>query len=134
MEYTTLGNGHWSFGGNHHRILQLGQTSSLEPGKEEKMISLGFIKGALFGLFFGIVNFWLLSRIVEGMLRRGQVRAWKTGVYFILKMTFLIVTIGLILWKGYVTPLAFSVGFTISLVGGIIKKARETKTKSQNNN
>jgi hypothetical protein len=81
-----------------------------------------FIISALTGFFFGAINFWLLSRIVRGLVQGEQVRKWKTGLYFFLKMTVLFVTIGLILRKGYVTPLPFLAGFTVSLVSGIIYK------------
>lgn len=74
------------------------------------------------GLFFGAANLWLLSRVVAGMVHADRVPQWKTATFFITKMILIFVTIGLILWKGYVTPLAFLGGFTISLVLGIILK------------
>ena len=76
--------------------------------------------GVLAGLIFGGLNFWFLARIVGGLVRAEEVRKWKTGLFFFLKMTLIFVTIGLIIKKGYVSPLAFLGGFTVSLVVGII--------------
>ena len=78
--------------------------------------SLAFVAG----LFFGGLNFWLLTRVVAGMVLSGEIPRWKTGLFFFGKMTLLFVILGLILWKGYVTPLPFLGGFTVSLVAGII--------------
>ena len=72
------------------------------------------------GIVFGALNFWFLTRIIVGMVRAQEVARWKTALYFLGKMTLLFVTIGLILKKGYVSPLAFLGGFTVSLVVGII--------------
>lgn len=92
-------------------------------------MSLIWIKGIFAGLLFGLLNFWFLTRIVNGMLRKEKVPAWKTGVFFLGKLLLIGATIGLLLWKGYVSPLPFLVGFTVSLVGGIAKKMRDTKTQ-----
>lgn len=80
-------------------------------------------QGALAGLVFGFVNFWLLTRIVRGMVQADKVKPWKTFLSFIAKMALLAVTIGLILKKGYVSPLPFLGGFTASLVAAISVKA-----------
>lgn len=71
------------------------------------------------GLIFGAANFWLLGRIIRGMVRAGEFPKWKTALYFVGKMLLLFVILGLILWKGYVTPLPFLGGFTVSLVLGL---------------
>lgn len=76
--------------------------------------------GSVFvGLLFGGLNFWLLVRIIRGMVRAGEFPKWKTALYFVGKMLLLFVILGLILWKGYVTPLPFLGGFTVSLVLGL---------------
>ncbi len=77
------------------------------------------IPGLLTGLVFGALNFWLLIRVVRGLVRAEEVSKWKTGFFVAAKMAFLLLTIGLILWKRYVSPLPFVGGFTISLVAGI---------------
>ncbi len=77
------------------------------------------MKSFIVGLVFGGFNLWLLERIVAGMLRGREIPAWKTGAFFLGKMTLLFVTIGLLLWRGHVTPLAFLGGFTVSLVAGL---------------
>lgn len=74
----------------------------------------------LVGIVFGGANFWLLTRIIAGMIRSAEIPRWKTTLYFFGKMTLLFLILGLILWKGYVTPLPFLGGFTVSLVVGII--------------
>ena len=86
----------------------------------------------LVGILFGAANFWLLTRIIRGMVRSQELKKWKTGLYFLGKMTLLFVTIGLILRKGYVTPLQFLGGFTVSLIGGlaVIIYRGQTPTKS----
>jgi len=71
------------------------------------------------GAVFGGLNFWLLSRIVRALVDSENVKKWKTGLYFVLKMALLLTTFGLILRKGYVSPLPFLAGFTVSLVIGI---------------
>lgn len=74
----------------------------------------------LAGLIIGGGNFWLLTRVIAGMVGAGEVPKWKTAVFFFGKMTLLFVILGLILWKGYVTPLPFLGGFTVSLAAGIL--------------
>ena len=71
------------------------------------------------GLLFGGLNFWFLVRIIAGMVKAAETPKWKTALFFFGKMTLLFVTIGLILWRGYVTPLPFLGGFTVSLFVGI---------------
>ena len=88
--------------------------------------SLAFVAG----LFFGGLNFWLLTRVVVGMALAGEIPKWKTGLFFFGKMTLLFVILGLILWKGYVTPLPFLGGFTVSLVAGIAIMIWRGKEKS----
>ena len=80
-------------------------------------------QGVAAGLVFGLLNFWLLTRIVRGMVNSEKVSKWKTPLYFLIKITLLILTIGLILKKGYVSPLPFVAGFTVSLIAGIAWKA-----------
>jgi ATP synthase I subunit len=80
-------------------------------------------QGVAAGIVFGVVNFWLLTRIVKGMVASETVSKWKTPLFFILKIGLLILTIGLILEKRYVSPLPFLAGFTVSLVLGIAWKA-----------
>lgn len=70
------------------------------------------------GILFGGLNFWLLYRIVMA-LTRGERKKWKIPLYIIGKMVLLLVTMGLILWRGYVSPLPFLGGFTFSLIAGI---------------
>lgn len=78
------------------------------------------VSSLISGAVFGGINFWFLVRIVRGMTGRKEVPRWKTAAFFFGKMTLLFVTIGLILWRGHVTPLPFLGGFTISLVIGIV--------------
>ena len=80
-------------------------------------------QGASVGLVFGAVNFWLLIRIVRGMMQSEKIKPWKTFLSFIAKLALLGLTIGLLLKKGYVSPLPFVAGFTVSLVAGIAWKA-----------
>lgn len=87
------------------------------------------LKGMIVGVVFGAVNFWLLLRIVHGMVHAEKVAKWKTPLYFIAKLTLLGLTIGLILKKGYVSPLPFLAGFTVSLVAGIAYKALASPSK-----
>ena len=86
------------------------------------------IVSGLMGLLFGVANFWFLTRIVTGMIRAETVKKWKTALFFVLKMTLLFVTIGLILKKGYVSPLPFLGGFTVSLIGGILWRLQKGST------
>jgi hypothetical protein len=79
--------------------------------------------GVLAGLAFGAVNFWLLIRIVRGMTQSENIKPWKTFLFFIVKIALLGLTIGLLLKKGYVSPLPFLAGFTVSLAAGIGLKA-----------
>ncbi len=72
------------------------------------------------GIVFGGLNFWLLTRIIAGLIHSEKVKRWQTALFFFGKITLLFLTIGLILWKGYVTPLPFLGGFTVSLVMGIL--------------
>jgi hypothetical protein len=76
-------------------------------------------QGVLAGLAFGAVNFWLLIRIVRGMVQSETIKPWKTFLSFAVKMALLALTIGLLLKKGYVSPLPFVAGFTVSLVLGV---------------
>lgn len=87
------------------------------------------LKGVIVGAVFGLVNFWLLLRIVHGMVHAEKVAKWKTPLYFITKLALLGLTIGLILKKGYVSPLPFLAGFTVSLVAGIAFKAMDSRHK-----
>ncbi len=80
-------------------------------------------KGVIVGVVFGALNFWLLTQIVRGMTHSEKIKKWKLPVYFLLKIALLIGTIGLILQKGYVSPLPFLAGFTVSLVLGVSFKA-----------
>lgn len=80
-------------------------------------------QGVLAGLVFGAVNFWLLIRIVRGMVQSERIKPWKTFLSFIAKIALLALTIGLLLKKGYVSPLPFLAGFTVSLAAGIALKA-----------
>jgi hypothetical protein len=56
---------------------------------------------------FGLVNFWLLARIVRGMVQAEKVKKWKTLLFFFLKIGLIVLIIGLILEKAYVSPLPF---------------------------
>ncbi len=71
------------------------------------------------GGVFGALNFWLLSRIVRGISKPEGTKPWKVGLLFFVKMVLLLGTFGLILKKGYVSPLPFLAGFTASLIVGI---------------
>lgn len=84
-------------------------------------MTVGVKESALVGIVFGGVNLWLLARIVIGLTRSASshTKHWKTGLFFLLKMVLLALTLGLILWKGYVTPLPFLGGFTVSLIVGL---------------
>lgn len=75
------------------------------------------------GLAFGIANFWLLSRIVQGITKPEGVKKWKIALLFSLKMGLLAGIFVLILKKGYVSPLPFLAGFTVSLIFGVAIKA-----------
>jgi hypothetical protein len=75
--------------------------------------------GGFVGIAFGLVNFWLLARIVRGMVQAEKVKKWKTLVYFLIKIGFLILIIGLLLEKAYVSPLPFLGGFTVSLIASV---------------
>lgn len=77
------------------------------------------ILGVVVGLVFGALNFWLMTRIVQRLVQEEAGKKWKTGLFFFFKIALLLVTIGLILRKGYVTPLPFLAGFTASLIAGI---------------
>ena len=72
------------------------------------------------GAVFGGINFWFLVRIVKGITGGKEIQKGKILFFFFGKMALLFVTIGLILWRGYVAPLPFLGGFTISLVIGIV--------------
>lgn len=74
----------------------------------------------LAGVVFGGINFWFLVRIVKGITGGREIPKGRILFLFFGKMALLFVTIGLILWRGYVTPLPFLGGFTISLVIGIL--------------
>jgi hypothetical protein len=80
-------------------------------------------QGVLAGLAFGVVNFWLLIRIVRGMVESQKIKPWKTFLSFAVKIALLALTIGLLLKKSYVSPLPFLAGFTVSLVLGVSFKA-----------
>lgn len=84
------------------------------------------------GLIFGALNLWLLSRVVFGLIQSEKVKLWKTMALFLLKMTLVFVTIGLILKKGYVSPLPFLGGFSVSLVVGIGILLLRNKGRKQN--
>lgn len=90
-------------------------------------------QGALAGLVFGAVNFWLLVRIVRGMVQSETLKPWKTFLSFALKIALLALTIGLLLKKGYVSPLPFVAGFTVSLVLGVAVVALKTSKNSPEN-
>lgn len=75
--------------------------------------------GGLGGIAFGLLNFWLLARIVRGMVQAETVKKWKTLLYFLIKITLMILIIGLLLKKSYVSPLPFLAGFTVSLIAAI---------------
>jgi hypothetical protein len=85
--------------------------------------------GLLIGIIFGALNFWLLIRIVTGLVRSDEVSKSKTAFLFAIKMILLAGIIGLILWKRYVSPLSFVGGFTISLIGGIFWQMFPKKEK-----
>jgi hypothetical protein len=85
----------------------------------EILVSREMAGSVMVGVVFGGINFWLLARIVGGMIQSETVSPWKTAVFFLLKMTFLFATIVLLLKKGYVSPLPFLGGFTLILIVGI---------------
>ena len=93
-------------------------------------MTVGVKESVLAGIVFGGVNLWLLTRIVIGLTRSQEIKKWKTAVFLLGKMTLLVATLGLILWKGYVTPLPFLGGFTVSLVAGIAIMIWRGKEKS----
>jgi hypothetical protein len=74
------------------------------------------------GAAFGFLNFWFLVKIVRGFTDSEETKKWKVGALFFLKMALLLGTFGLILQKGYVSPLPFLAGFTVSLMVGIAFK------------
>ncbi|HSA60132.1 MAG TPA: ATP synthase subunit I [bacterium] len=90
-------------------------------------------QGVLAGLAFGAVNFWLLIRIVRGMVESQKIKPWKTFLSFAVKIALLALTIGLLLKKGYVSPLPFIAGFTVSLVLGVAVIALKTSKNSPEN-
>ncbi len=87
------------------------------------MAAMGLSLSVLSGLVFGGLNFWVLSRIVRGLVESEKVKKWKTGLFFFAKMVLMLGTFGLILKKGYVSPLPFLAGFTASLITGVLLKA-----------
>ncbi len=84
-------------------------------------------KSLAFGLIFGLINFWFLSNILSGFIISQSAtdpqvqkrRMVKTVLLLVGKMAFLFLTIGLLLWKRSVSPLAFLGGFTASLLVSI---------------
>lgn len=85
-------------------------------------------EGVLIGIAVGGLNLWILSRVVAGLVHSESVPRWKTALFLFGKMGLIFVIIGLILWKGYVSPLPFVGGFTISLVGGLSILLLKTRT------
>lgn len=91
---------------------------------------MDLIPGLLAGIVFGALNFWLLIRIVTGLVQSDEVSKGKTAFLFATKMILLGSIIGLILWKRYVSPLPFVGGFTISLIVGIAIMALKPGSKT----
>ena len=92
----------------------------------------GFLAVFLAGLVFSALNLWLLSRIIRALGRAESTPVWKTALLFFLKMGLIFGTIGLLLKKGYVSPLPFLAGFTVSLVLGLALLALKNKQENKN--
>ncbi|HEX5036960.1 MAG TPA: ATP synthase subunit I [bacterium] len=89
--------------------------------------------GVSAGVVFGLVNFWLLSRIVRGMVQAEKVKKSKTLLFFLLKIGLIVLIIGLILEKAYVSPLPFLGGFTVSLIAAICAFVFKSNFRGENN-
>ena len=109
-------------------FLQLDSPSDVEPsptGEEKKQMTpqtiegLESVEGLIIGFVFGLINFWLLVRIVSGLIHSKGVSKGRIALLFSAKLILLSLIIGLILWKRYVSPLPFVGGFTVSLIVGI---------------
>ncbi len=87
------------------------------------------------GLLIGLINFFLLNRLVASMVNSMVVEddapnarkysGRRTIAYFILKMGWLMGSIGFLLWKEYVDILPFVLGLGISISIGILWQVRK---------
>lgn len=77
-----------------------------------KEIALGVLVGAI----ISAINFSLLRRLVQGVLRSQEDRPSVAAVLFIPKMAALIVAVTLAILYLPVSPVAIAVGFSVFLV------------------
>ncbi len=73
------------------------------------------MRSLLLGAGFATVNLILLSQIVKRML--GSASKKKLIGLVVAKFLLFFGIIGLILWKGHVSPLPFLLGFSVPLAG-----------------
>lgn len=81
--------------------------------------SIPFVASLTYGVVIGAANFLFLIWIVEGWLGK-KVKKGKMIGSFLGKGTILLVIIGLILKKGHVSPLPFSLGLSNVVLGILI--------------
>jgi hypothetical protein len=79
-------------------------------------LSLGVMAGGL----FGIINMMLLGRVVTSLIHNGPLDPIEVLISAFVKFPLALGIIFIVLWKGYVDPLGFLIGFPITLVAAIL--------------
>jgi hypothetical protein len=76
--------------------------------------------GILFGGIFGIINMMLLSRLIVAVLHPGPNDPVEIGVTFLVKFPILIGILVLVLWRHWIDPVGFAIGFPMILLAGLL--------------
>jgi hypothetical protein len=73
------------------------------------------------GLFFGVVNFWAWSKFIPAVLKVGEINTREAVLTFTIKFPIILVLFFIILYKGWVEPIWYVAGFSLTYLVIILK-------------
>lgn len=76
--------------------------------------------GILAGGAFGIANTLLMTRLVLAVANPSPKDPIEIAVTFLVKFPLMLGMLGFVLWKGWIDPLGFIIGFPMVLAGALI--------------
>ena len=76
--------------------------------------------GILFGGAFGIINTMLLARFVIAIANTGSKDPLEIAVTFLVKFPIVFGLLILVLWRHWVDPVGFLIGFPMILLGALV--------------